>query len=241
MASGAAPASAPPPRLAAALPTAPAAVLALLVSTCPVALPAQTLELGLTAGLNRATVAWEATPLGNGFETVEHRTSFRGGLTVALRVGDRLSLRGELLRTGKGFREVEAAGDDTVLDLTYLELPVLFGVRFPMDGPVEPELYAGPYLARETGCEVSGTVDGQALAFDCDEIPGEDVLRRETEWGGVVGVALRLGNPAGPRLVFDVRYTRGLRNVDAGPEVDNFDIRHRGLAAVVGLSVPVGL
>jgi len=220
-------------------------VLALLLAlSCIAAIPrtsqAQSVELGLRAGLHRATVAWDPTPLGDGLEGVETRYTVTGGghMSVALPGGFRLAA--ELLRTSRGFRQVQTNGDETLLDVTYLELPVLLSRRFRTVGPVRPELFVGPALAWETGCRVDGSVQGQEVSFDCDEVPDGAVERRTRVWDAVAGLSLHLGNAAGPHVVWDVRYVLGLTNVDGAPEIDNLNLRHRGASASVGLVLPLG-
>lgn len=217
-------------------------LLASLVSTLPVPRPAagQALEVGLRAGVNRATVAWDPTPLGEGFDELHARTAFTGGASVSLGAPLGFRVRAEASWTGKGFREVAAGGDETRLELAYLEVPLLLARRLRTGGPVTPELYAGPYWAREVSCRIEGEVEGESVGFDCDEVPGDPVERRTAEWGAVGGVALHVGNASGPRVVVDLRYTRGLRNVDGAPTVDNLNTRHRGLGVTAGVTVPLG-
>lgn len=218
--------------------TAVALILAVARAAAPAA--AQAPELGVKVGLNRATVAWEATRLGDGFETLERVNALVAGLTLALPLSDRIAVRVEALRTGKGFREVQANGDETLLDASYLETPVLVALMLRSGAAVTPELYAGPYLARETSCRVEAVLAGTPVAFDCDEVPDDPVLRETTEWGAVVGVAIHLGQAGGMRGVLDGRYSRGLRNVDSSPDIDNLNLRHRGLALTLGLTLALG-
>lgn len=200
---------------------------------------AQVFDVGATLGVGSSTVSWEATPIGGRLEDVQRRTSLVGGVFAALRLGSAMAVRAEAVRTERGFREVEADGDRTTLDVAYLQVPLLVGRSFG-DGAVQPEIYAGPYLSWEVSCDVQGETSGVSVDFDCDEIPGDPVLRKTTDWGAVAGVALRFGNVDRVRAVLDLRYDLGLRNVDGAPDVDNLNIRHRALAAMLGVSVPLG-
>lgn len=199
----------------------------------------QSMEVGLKAGVNRATVAWSPSPIGSAFEELRRRTAFTGGATVSVAVPLGLMIRAELLWTGKGLREVQEDGVETRLELGYLEIPLVVARRLHTGSALTPEVYAGPYLAREASCRLEADLQGEEMAFGCDQAPDGPVERRTTEWGAVGGVAVHLGNRSGPRVVLDVRYALGLRNVDGAPDVDNLDTRHRGLAITAGLTVPL--
>lgn len=207
----------------------------------PPAVAAQAVEVGVKAGAASTTVAWSPSPLGDGFEELERRKAATFGGYLDARVLDAVHLRAEILLSPKGFREVQSNGENTRLEVGYVEVPILVGVRPPsLDGPVVPEVYAGGWMAWERSCTAGLEAGTVALDFDCDEIPDEPVLRQTTDWGLAVGAALgvRLGSRL--RSTVDLRYTRALRNIDASEALDNNDVRHRGLALTVGLGVRLG-
>lgn len=201
---------------------------------------AQSVSVGVRGGINRATVAWSETPLGSELEELERRDALTGGAWVAVPVAAGLGVRAELLWAGKGFVERGAEGT-TTLEVSYVEVPLLLTLAVPVpSGRLVPELFAGPWVGRESGCEVSFEREETEGSFPCDDIPEEPILRQKTDWGFAVGGALALVGAGPVRGLLDVRYTAGLRNIDASPSVDNLDIRHRGVSVMLGLGVEVG-
>ena len=206
----------------------------------PGALDAQQVEIGVRGGFNAATIAWSPSPLGGGPEETERLRSFTGGVTLGFAATERLTLRAELLLTGKGFRELSGDGDITTLDLDYYEVPVLVAWRLASGSGFSPEIYAGPWISRERSCTASLANGDVFLSFDCNDVPDDPVLRKTTDWGVAAGVAVSF-DAVGPfRALIDARYTAGLRNVDGAPAVDNIDAKHRGYALSAGISLPVG-
>jgi hypothetical protein len=201
---------------------------------------AQSISVGVRGGINRATVAWSETPLGSELEELERRDAFTGGAWVAVPVAGRLGVRAELLWAGKGFVERDAEGA-TTLEVSYVEVPMLLTLAVPVgSGRLVPELFAGPWVGHETGCDVAFELEATVGSFACDEIPDEPILRQKTDWGYAIGGALALRGAGPIQGLLDVRYTAGIRNIDASPSVDNLDIRHRGVSVMLGLGVEVG-
>ena len=117
---------------------------------------AQSVEMGIKGGFNASTIAWSPTSLGGGFDELERRRSFAGGLVLSIGGPGRVHLRGEILHSSKGFTEIGDSGDRAGLEFDYLEIPVLVGFALPIgSGRVVPELYAGPWLSWETRCNAS--------------------------------------------------------------------------------------
>ena len=54
------------------------------------------------------------------------------------------------------------------------------------------------------------------------------------------GFAVSFDAPGPLRAFLDARYTAGLRNIDAGPDIDNLNVRHSGYGLSAGLVLPVG-
>jgi hypothetical protein len=120
-------------------------------------------------------------------------------------------------------------------------VPISVTVALASEGArLVPELFVGGWLARETGCEVSVQSDEVDAAFQCDELPDGPVLRHEVDFGFTGGAALRVRLGRRLRGLLDARYSAGVRNIDRSPEIDNFDIRHRGVSLTVGFGVDLG-
>ena len=78
------------------------------------------------------------------------------------------------------------------------------------------------------------------MSFDCNDVPGDPVLRKTTDWGVAAGFSLSFDGVGPFRALLDARYTAGLRNIDAAPAVDNVNARHRGYSISAGVTLPLG-
>ena len=203
-------------------------------------LQAQALTLGAKGGVNSATIAWSASPIGGELDGLERLSGPTFGAMAEIGAPGRLRARAEILWTRKGFVQVEGT-DRSTLSVSYLEVPVFLGWAFGRgDGPISPQLYAGPWLAWEASCRAKLDSSAARLDFDCDEVPDDPVLRETVDWGWALGGLLDVELNESLRSQLDVRYSAGIRNVDAGPQIENVNARHRGVSVMVGLSVPVG-
>ena len=196
--------------------------------------------VGVKGGFNASTIAWTPTALGDGPDRLERRRAFSGGLMVTVEGPGPVRFRAEVLSTGKGFSEIEANGDISRLFLDYLEVPLLVGLVAPVSSRVRPEVYAGPWISWETDCDATLEAAFTSLSFDCDDVPGDPVLRKTTDFGFAVGASLTIDGVGPLQGFLDLRYAAGLRNVDDAPAVDNVRAKHRGYGITAGLFLPVG-
>lgn len=180
-----------------------AAALACLAWPAPAG--AQGLEFGVKAGVSLSDMAFGGEDI-----ALERRTGLLAGGFVMAPIAGRLSLQAEAIYVTKG-----AALDAPFIsevDLDYLELPVLARARI-----------AGPFFA----------VAGPAFAYRL-RARGRTTFLGETEEADLsdefepwdVGLAAGAGLTIWRRLEVEVRYTHGLRNIDArrgdeGPSVTN--------------------
>ena len=216
-------------------------VVAIVLAGTAVPGDAQSIDVGIKGGFNASTIAWSPTPLGSGLDELERRRSFAGGLVLAIAGPGRFRLRGEILHSSKGYTEIENDGDRLGIAVDYLEIPVLFGFALPVGSHrVVPELYAGPWMSWKTRCNASLEVATTAVSFDCNEVPGDPILRKTTDWGVAVGAGLTFPTLGRLKGMMDVRYTAGLRNLDAQADIDNVNVRHRSYGITLGLLIPVG-
>lgn len=201
---------------------------------------AQQVEIGVRAGGSATTVAWKPSPLGTRIESLQRRKAATGGVFVSVRASDRIHARVEALFAQKGFTEVDDDATSTIA-VDYLEIPLFVALALrPTTERVVPEVFAGPWVAWEVRCKAAATEGTTSVSFDCDEVPGDPVLRRTLDWGLIVGAGLGVADVGPFRLSVDARYSAGLRNIDAEDEVDNINAHHRGLAATLGLALPLG-
>ncbi len=105
----------------------------------------------------------------------------------------------------------------SVIDLTYIELPL--HIRFPLlgAGPVRLNLVLGPTIGINTGCEIS--IDA-AAAQDCADLSQGAFDAEKLEWAGTggLGLSFMLGGLAYAGV--DLRYSVGLSNVSEGSALD---------------------
>ena len=201
---------------------------------------AQEVRILAKGGAHWATVDWSPSPLGGGFAELERQRgpAFGVAATWAGRGRLRLHLEGQL--TEKGFRELDG-GTESSLRARYLEVPLLVGVALgDGDSRWDPQLFGGPWVAWEATCEASLREGSFAVDFDCDEVPDDPVLRQTTDWGLTAGGLVDVAISSSLRGRVDLRYVMGLRNVDGSPDIDNFDVNHRGFSATLGFGWAFG-
>jgi len=137
-------------------------------------------------------------------------TAVLAGLVAA---GWHLRRRGVLPQAGW----ITALAVLSVLDLSYVELPV--HLRFPLvgAGPVRLNLVLGPTIGINTGCEVSLDF---AAPSDCADLVTGSFDAKKIEWAGVggLGVSFSLGGIAYTGL--DLKYSMGLSNVSEGSPLE---------------------
>ena len=105
----------------------------------------------------------------------------------------------------------------SVVDLSYIELPV--HVRFPLvgAGPVRLNLVLGPTLGINTGCDVR--IDA-AAAQSCAELSQGAFDAQKLEWAGAGGMGLSFSLGGLAYAGVDLKYTMGLSNVTEGSSLD---------------------
>jgi len=143
------------------------------------------------------------------------------------------SLQPELLYVQQGakneYEEMNEMGEligsgDYIMDLDYIQIPVLAKVDLPVAGSVLPSIIAGPAIAFKINAE--GTYEGSTGDVSADL---EDV--NSTNLSLIVGLGLKLGaGPAGVNV--EVRYNYGLSKIYDGP----IDIQNRSIQGLVGFS-----
>ena len=103
-----------------------------------------------------------------------------------------------------------------------------------------PILYAGPQLAFETKCEVTGEEGGESASFACDsEELGEPLETNNVEFGLVFGGGFEiLLNRLTMQL--DARYNLGVTNLNGGTDANTVNVKNGGWSFMVGLGMPFG-
>ena len=140
----------------------PVAVVALAAGAGTVRADEPRVELGIRAGLNLASVHGDDVSI-EGLSP-ENRVALSGGLFAGIRVAPGVLIQPEVLYTQKGAR-YEAAGEEAVIKLDYLEVPVLLKGRFG-SGSARPSVFAGPAVASRSGQDLAIEKDGIRTVVD---------------------------------------------------------------------------
>jgi Outer membrane protein beta-barrel domain len=187
-----------------------------------------TVSVGALAGLVSASLT---VPIGiipiEGLEvSTGRRTGIAGGAFIAFRTGDRLTFETGALVVPRGFSlTLDLAGLGTAtadLRILYVDVPALVSVRIARLSRGRVHLLAGPALGFKLGARVAATAAGQSQTQDfSSQVPATDV---NLTIGGRADLA---------RLLFDARYTHGLRNL-AGGDSSGDVVTNRGFLLLVG-------
>ena len=181
-------------------------LLLALVAAGPAAAADARFDVGLVAGLHRAKLDGDPIP-----ETsLESRTSFLVGARLGMRLRDDVSMSLEPSYARRGGNAVTVVDDvddieeTTRIDLDYLDVPVL--VRVHGSARTRPYAVAGIGLGFLLDATAEPPAGGSVDLTD--ELRGTDVFAC---FGGGLEATI-----AGRELMFEARYTQGLRNVNRG-------------------------
>lgn len=189
------------------------------------------IDLGLKAGLAIADLDVEDA------EGIDTRTGFVGGGFATFGIGETFFVQPEVLYSMKGAKGDFEEGDVT-FKLDYIEVPVLFGARFPIaDSPFEPRVFAGPTVGFEMNCEIDGEQGGVSATIDCDEF-GLDT--KSIDLGVAFGAGLAYAMERFS-IIVDGRYDLGLTNLNDSDNVeDDGDVKNRAWQFMAGFAIPIG-
>lgn len=173
------------------------------------AMPVNAQGLEFSGGVNFSKLSGDAV------SAAAQNAGMNFGLDVVIPVGPvGLNLGADWSQKGV---EETVGNAVSVLDLSYVELPV--HVRFPLvgAGPVRLNLVLGPTIGINTGCEV--VVDA-AAAENCADLAAGSFEANTLEWAGTggLGLSFSLGGLAYAGL--DLKYSLGLSNVSQGSSLD---------------------
>jgi hypothetical protein len=194
----------------------------------PVQAEAQTV-IGVKGGIGISDLSVE------GDDSFSSRTAFVGGGFATIGLGETFFVQPEVLYALKGAKS-DIDGVDATIALDYIEIPLLVGAQFGLgSSSVVPRVFAGPSVAFETGCKLSGTESGVSVELDCSDF---ELLTNSVDFGLVFGAGL--GIPLGSvELVIDGRYDLGLTNINDS-EFDDESVKNRAWQFMAGVGFPVG-
>jgi len=212
-------------------------VAAFLLGLVPGVAHGQGFEIGLKGGLNVSTLS--ADDPSNPDLEFDARMDFLLGAYLQCGGIGWFTLQGEVLYSQNGAKVQGTSA--TELKLNYIRVPVLFMARLgSWEGAMHPILYAGPQLALETTCEVTGEIDGEATSFACDSDELDEPLdTNNVEFGLVFGGGLEI--PLNRLTVqLDARYNLGLSNINGGTDASSVSLHNRGWSFMAGVAMPFG-
>lgn len=165
-------------------------------------------------------------------EGKESRTGAGFGVFYRAMLTPSISVQPEVWYLTKGF---EADDEDVSgkFTLNYVQVPVLVQYHLSQ-GSVSPRIFAGPALAFESGCKISGSEGSVEIEVDCEDL---DIATKSTDFSAVFGVGTDV-RANGFVITGDVRYDLGLSNIDDSGA--DGSIKNRAWGVFVGAALPVG-
>ena len=199
-------------------------VLVIAAVTCLLALPQPAeagVQFGIKAGGNMAKpTGADADDIG---DTLKTKVGFVGGIFIAFNLSKSFSIQTEVLYTMKGatfeYTDVEETVEETLYG-DYIEIPLLLKLKFLSSG-IQPFIFAGPYV----GFKLS-----EKLAVMGEEIPMEEAILKNNDYGAIFGGGLQLGS----KFHLDVRYSMGLQKII--DDVEDIDFKNGVWSATVGFA-----
>lgn len=180
----------------------------------PATLAAQA-EFGIKGGASFGDISNKGLLPGD----LDNRTGFAAGVSLGMRARA-IGLGVEALYAQRGVTASDAvAGDD--LELDYIDIPVYLKLQVPTPG-VSPFAYVGPQISFEMRCR---NVD-----VDC-----VDGSRETTDYAGIVGAGLKLGNETGLGFTVEARYIYGLRDLNPSTITDDDSFKTRSFLILGGI------
>jgi hypothetical protein len=199
-------------------------LIAILTAT-PSPCQAQRLSVGLRTGINASRMTFQDRAAQS---IVKPTPGFHLGVLAGLKMRGILELETEILYTEKGFDS-----DDEKLDLAYIEVPLLFTLRWPV--ALSPRLFGGPIVSFEVSCK-SSRVPGLG-AVGCDS-PLASAQRQKTDVGLALGAGVAWGAGAGS-VFLDLWINQGLRDISQETRSPGW-VRNQALLLSVGYRYPLG-
>lgn len=208
-------------------------------------------QVGIRAGLSVATIDHEFSGANLDLDQ-PWRTGFNVGIATQFRAGEAFSVAPELLYEQRGYRVLEAGGDnEATATFNYLSLPIMFRLHF--GGILKGYVNAGPTFSYWLGGRQSSTVPGlfdvsadfdsfedAEISFegDTDGSPWAYNDAKRLEIGAGIGGGIMLDTEGGSFLI-DLRYVHGFTNLARLPGItENTNFRNRVVSVSLIYLVP---
>lgn len=187
------------------------AVVVAAAAFAPARLSAQ-MEFGLKAGGSFGNISNKGALPGD----LKTRTGFAAGVSLGARARV-IGIGAEALFAQRGLDADDGDGPK----INYFDIPVYVKVQVPTPG-LSPFAYAGPQVSFEISCKVGDT--------DCD-----DGDRSKTDYAGIIGAGLKIGNEQKFGFTVEARYIYGLKDLKVATVTDEDSFKTRSFMILVGM------
>jgi hypothetical protein len=196
-------------------------VLALALFVLAPTASAQLSGAGLKGGVNFSNVDLTGEDIGG--LSFDQRIGATGGYFVHWNLNNNFGLHVETLFSQKGtrFNNPFGTGQDLKIRVDYIEVPLMAHFDVPPADRVQVQVFGGAAIAGRL--HDSQKLGGVKLTDD------ERIPIKNYDVGLTFGAALDVR-----RVIFDVRYTYGLKNINDGNDSDEFEVRTRTFTTMVG-------
>ena len=154
---------------------------------------------GIKAGLAMANL------YGDDVEENSMKLGFGGGAFLTYHFVPQFAIQPEVMFMMKGSKfEEEDIDDDTKINLTYIEIPVLFKFTPQMEGNIKPNIFAGPAIGLLMGAKIKN----DAADVDLDVKDGLKSIDFGIQFGAGVEFVMET-----MKVTVDARYCMGMTKV----------------------------
>ena len=147
------------------------------------------------------------------------------GVFLTLGASGRFGFEPQLLLVEKAVK-TEDNGVSGNVKISYLQLPLLGKVRFPLGSSMKGFLFAGPGLGLKVGCKLTLAAEGDEITGGCNEGEEEEGQIHNSEISAMGGLGVEIG-----RAIIALRYDHGFSTIDRS---ELTDIKNRMLMLTAG-------
>jgi hypothetical protein len=183
---------------------------------------------GPVIGMTRTTMGGSNAEA-DGYES---RNGFYVGFqTQRQAAGSPMFFRSGVFVARRGGLQRDTSGGTRLLNLTYIELPVLAGFNVVRGPRLQAHVLGGIQAGLGLGCSFDTKGAGLELSFKCTD-PGVDFKTKTYDFSGVFGGGIGIRRATGTVITFDVTYAWGFTSID---DTDTpGDYLNRGATIAIG-------
>lgn len=168
---------------------------------------------------------------------IDSETGISFGAWLGLPIGSRLAVVPGAHYVQKGASSTEPGIGTASIELSYFEIPLLLSASLtPPDSPMGFSVFAGPSIAFEVGCTITGQSGSASVSDDCD--PASDDDRQTLDVGAIIGGGLQFPLNESLGLMISGGVDIGLRTLDTSASAE--DVKNRAFFGSAGVVIPIG-